>query len=232
MKRFCLLSACVVIASPALAAAQTGTDPAAHTGTNAKAATHLEDDEQALPELLPPAKDTLGGHFLLGVGAIGVLPFGQLDDQHDFSDVAGPGLGLSADAGFGVSRSASVGLWFQYTAFGEADDCNNCDASSLGFGPYVRYHLVQGVRFDPWLALGAGLRRLEAKGPEGTTSYTGIDWLKLQIGGDWYALSQVGFGPFLELDLGSFLDRPADTKLRVHANALVGLRLALDFPGK
>lgn len=179
--------------------------------------------------MIPPAANTLGGHLQLAVGPLIALPFAELDSATDFRDQAGNGLGAGADLGIGVSRNLVLGAFGQYVAYGDGNECTKCDASSFAVGGFVRYHLVQGMRFDPWASLGAGFRKLDA-GDKG--DYSGIDWLRLQFGGDWYLLSQLGFGPFAELDLGTFTDRPEGTDARVYASALVGLRLVVDVQGK
>lgn len=179
-------------------------------------------------ESLPPPRDTLGGHVQVAATALLAVPFASIDSDTNFGDRAAAGFGAGADLGLGVSRSVAVGVYGQYLAYGEPDACTTCDPSTLGFGAFVRYHLVQGVRFDPWASIGAGYRTFDT----GETRYSGIEWLRLSVGGDWYALSQVGFGPFLELNFGSFLDTPAGTDPAVYATFAAGIRVALDFPGK
>lgn len=180
------------------------------------------------PALIPAAQDTLGGHFKLGVSGLVAIPFADLDSDRAFRDKARTGFGAAADLGFGISRSVVVGLYGQYVSFDAADECPACDPKSFGVGAFVRYHLVQGVRFDPWASLGAGYRYLDS----GENKYSGIEWLRLAVGGDWYALSQFAFGPYLELNFGSFLRTPAGSDPAVYATATGGIRLSLDFPGK
>ncbi len=190
--------------------------------------------EHDLPGPIPPAKDKLGGHWMLRAGPLFSVPFGALDRERaldrarDFNDTAGLGLGVSADLGVGVSRSVVFGGWFEYATFGEADPCG-CDASSIAFGPFARYHLVQGMRFDPWLSLGVGYRRIRASGPDFT--YAGVDG-RLELGGDWYALSQLAFGPYAGLSLGTLLERPAATKAALYGSFSAGLRVAFDLQGR
>src|SRR5690606_33238202 len=91
----------------------------------------------------------------------------------------------------------------EYTAFSDGDRCARCGASSFAGGPFLRYHLVQGTRFDPWASVAVALRHLSTD-ELGDTS--GLDWLRLELGADWYALSQIGFGPYAGLTLGTFTD--------------------------
>jgi hypothetical protein len=56
--------------------------------------------------------------------------------------------------------------------------------------------------------------------------------MKLSLGGTWYALSQLGFGPYLELELATLTDTPATADPSVFANFGAGLRLQFDFRGR
>ena len=189
-------------------------------------------DSDAGPEPVAAAADTLAGHLLLNAGPLLSVPFARLDEQTAFSEAGGLGIGASGKLGIGVSRGLSLGGFAEYTAFGHPSDCDTCKATTLAFGPFVRYHLVQGVRFDPQIALGVGYRTLDATTRDRKYKYTGIDWLKLELGGAWYALSQVGFGPYAELSLGSFTKRPENRDATVYGSFSVGLRLLLDAQGR
>jgi hypothetical protein len=96
-------------------------------------------------------------------------------------------------------------------------------------GPLIRYHLVQGVRFDPWLSAGAGFRKTTL----GSEAWTGVDIVRLALGGDFYAWPSLGFGPFVEMAIGTYVDAtPKLTSHNVNANFTLGLRVVLDAPGK
>jgi hypothetical protein len=193
------------------------------------AAEPAEGDGEEHPEPIPPATDRLGGHLVLRAGPLVAVPFGALDGRTDFSDTAGVGLGAVADLGIGISRVVVLGGWFEYTAFGNANDHCGCDARSIAAGPFARYHLVQGTRFDPWLSLGVGYRRVETRAPSST--YSGFD-ARLELGGDWYALSQIAFGPYAGLSLGSFTDRPGTSSATAYGSFTAGLRIAFDVKGR
>lgn len=176
------------------------------------------------------AKDTLSGHILFHAGGLLSIPFGRLDSRTLFYDRAGIGYGAAGDLGIGVSRYVSVSGWFDYQKFNEASQECACDAAGLGFGLQARYHLVQGVRFDPWVSLGAGYRKLDVYNPD--RSYSGVEWLRLGLGGDWYALSQLGFGPYASLTLGTFTERPERADAAVYGTVTFGISIALDVQGK
>ena len=67
-----------------------------------------------------------------------------------------------------------------------------------------------------------------------------FDFARIALGGDFYPLPGVGFGPYLELDLGTYLDLPGGstatpggarddaTEASVYAFFGLGARLVLD----
>lgn len=166
----------VLLGAPIAAAAETAAAPA-------PAPSEASADKDAGAEPIPPATNTLGGHLLLRAGPLLSVPFAKLDSSTAFSEVARLGAGVGGNLGIGLGRSLSIGGYVEYVKFGDPSDCGSCKASSLAFGPFVRYHLVQGVRFDPQIALGVGYRKLDATASGKTSHYTGIDWLKLELGG-------------------------------------------------
>ncbi|MFZ5889827.1 MAG: hypothetical protein ACOY0T_02070 [Myxococcota bacterium] len=217
--RFTLLLA----ASPALAAAP---DPAPVQ------APAEETEGEELPPLIPAAKDALSGHLLIGASGLGLLPIAMLDGKTSFMDRAGLGVGAQGDLGIGIGRNLAIGVFGEYAHFSSSSDCSSCKTDTLSVGPFVRYHLVQGTRFDPWLTLGVGYRKLTASGAPGEVEYTGIDWARVALGGDWYALSQLGFGPYAQATLGTFTDRPAGTSATVYGTVNLGFRFVIDAQGR
>lgn len=190
-------------------------------------------DSEPEPTLIAAAPDTRRGHVMISPLLAVVLPFGKIESGSSQSAALGAGPGLALDVGLGVSRSVVVGAWGQLFKLNEGDDCSTCSATSLGIGAFWRYHLVQGLRFDPWLAVGAGFRWLTLELPVSDASYSGIEFLRLQLGGDWYPTSSLGFGPVLELDSGIYTNRPTSANdAAVHLQFLAGLRVTLDLPGR
>jgi hypothetical protein len=177
-----------------------------------------EPDQPAL-EAIPSAHDTLSGHFQLGAGAGAKWPFGS------HSGTLATGLGLNLDLGFGISRNVLLGLWGEYDTYHTHSACGVCSGSSFAGGPLVRYHVVQGTRFDPWGELAVGMRstKIDVRGDSKT--HTGPDFLKLTLGGDWYPTSNFGIGPYVTFDIGTYGSSS-------HSGLGTGLRLVLDLPGK
>jgi hypothetical protein len=191
----------------------------------------VPDDEEPEVPMTPPAPDTLGGHFVASAGAAFVNPSGHYSSSVD--EEASWGWLVGGDVGFGVSRSVVVGGWGHYQDLPGPDSCEECTATTWAVGPFVRFHLVQGLRFDPWMGFSLGYRKSTLASPDGDLSFSGFDWARIQVGGDWYAFKSVGLGPFLEVGSGGFFSRPEDTgNLRTHWYFAAGFRLVLDVPGK
>lgn len=195
-------------------------------------------DLDLAPEAEPtPAlpRNRVGGHFLAGVGAAVAVPFGELSPGVGYHDIANAGAGFTLDAGYGVGRDVMIGAYGELQMYSGADDCTGCSATGIGAGAYVRYHLVQGLRFDPWVSYGIGYRSIQVAGAasEPAGDYAGLEWMRLTFGGDWYAFSQFGFGPFIQFGAASMFDRPAgQLDGGVNWRWQVGLRVVVDLPGK
>jgi hypothetical protein len=204
-----------------------GPQPKARNG--ALVSTEPEDDAAAdEPAEVRHARDTLGGHVILAAKAGLFIPMGSFDETTSQSDRLGVGPLFGGDVGVGVSRTVAFGA---YGEIGLPDDqlCSTCKGSSFSVGPFVRYHLAQGVRFDPWLSYGVGFRKTTL----GSSSWTGFDFIRFQLGGDFYAWPSLGFGPFADLAVGTFFDAtPKLTSHSVNAHFTVGIRVVFDMPGK
>lgn len=177
----------------------------------------------------PLPRDTVGGHVSVSARAGLSLPFGSLAAGAAATDYLSSGLLVGGDVAYGVSRSVMLGVYGQWAQHDGSGLWNGDSASILAGGALVRYHLAQGVRFDPWMSYGVGFRSLSI----GDSSLTGVDWARLQLGGDWYAASALGFGPVLELSLGTLFGSDELGGARaVNATFVVGGRVVLDIPGK
>lgn len=199
----------------------------------------VEDDEPP-PPLVPRAGDTLGGHFVAGLGGGIEVPFGALRQSENAAHL-GVGLGAVLDLGFGVSRSVVLGVWGSYFDFRPRE-------TSFAVGPLIRYHIVQGVRFDPWVEFAPGYRSQSRDTATVKRRFSGFEFLRVAVGGDYYPWSGVGFGPWLGLDAGIFGTRPKTNSAgqpdvddagrsitvspAVHLGLVTGLRVVLDLPGK
>ncbi len=200
-----------------------------------RGADDADEDDTEEPELpmTPPAQDSLGGHLVLGMGAQYLWPFGRVGSAQRQRNLSGDGPAFAVDLGYGVSRQVVLNAWGELATLPEGSNCSDCKTTSFAVGPAVRFHLVQGLRFDPWLSFGVGYRHTSLDDGSETTSFSGFDWARVRLGGDWYPTRMFGFGPFLELTSGGYFDRPESAgALRTYWQGSIGLRLVLDFPGK
>jgi hypothetical protein len=174
------------------------------------------------------ARDTLGSHLVIAANAGLFVPGGAFDDTTYQSDKLTLGPAFGADIGYGISRTVVLGVYGQLGLPGD-QACSTCSGSAIAVGPLIRYHLAQGVRFDPWLSAGAGFRRTTL----GSEGWAGVDIVRLALGGDFYAWPALGFGPFAEITVGTYFDAtPKLTSHNVNANFTLGLRVVFDTPGK
>jgi hypothetical protein len=239
MKR-ALLTGVGTLLFPALALAQ-GTASAPSSNADARLDpdapprdVHLIDDAEPPTPLVPRAGDLLGSHVLLGAAVGPAWSLGKLGSSVAAERGLGTGFAARADAGFGISRSASIGLWGGFVGYTDGDACDSCAGRALVVGPFARYHLSQGLRFDPWLMLGVAYRQLSfERATGGRQKFSGMEWLHLELGADYYVLSGLGFGPYGALSLSTYGSRPSGAgDATVSTELSVGLRFLLDIPGR
>jgi hypothetical protein len=118
-----------------------------------------------------------------------------------------------------------LGAWGELDSYSAASNCPACSGKSFAGGPFLRYHLVQGTRFDPWGSLAVGVRSTSVDIGNATAHHSGPELLKLTLGGDWYPTANLAFGPYVTLDLGTYGSA-------AYEGLGAGLRLILDLPGK
>lgn len=231
----CCALACLFFAGLARAQAPASPPPAPAASSAAPATPEgpvvsPADVDEPVLEPIPSARDLLGGHVILA-GALGAKwPFGSLNDQQTQRSELGPGLGLNLDLGVGLSRNVVLGAWGEFDTYSAPPRCAACSAKSFAGGPFLRYHAVQGARFDPWASLGVGVRQTNIdNGGKSSEHFFGAELLRLSLGADWYATSNIAVGPYVELDMGSYGRFDLGT---LHTDLGTGLRLTLDFPGE
>jgi hypothetical protein len=204
--------------------------PSASTATPAEPVITPGDSELKF-EPIPDAEDRLGGHFVLGAAVGPKWTFGALNgDQSQHSQLGRPGLALNLDLGAGITRSVALGVWGEFDDYGAPPECSLCSSKSFAGGPFLRYHVVQGTRFDPWGMFGIGVRQTNIQnGGRSDEHFFGAELLRLSFGADWYATSNIAIGPYFQLAMGTYGPLYID---RLHTDVGTGLRLVLDFPGK
>jgi len=179
-----------------------------------------------------PANDTLTSHLLFSLSAAYTNGFGSLDSATPLSSLIAAGYGVNVGVGYGLSPNVEVELNAALARFGAASNCPNCSAQAYDMIGAVRYHLVQGVRFDPWVRVGVGASLFQSEKAQLKRDYAGLQWLNASIGGDWYATRNFGLGPLLSLAMTSYLSHPSDSSASIAFRWLVGLNLAFDAAGK
>lgn len=187
------------------------------------------------PSKLVPASianDTLSRHLLLSAGISLTNAFGSLDSQTSLPGTVAAGYNLGVGVGYGLSRYVEGELRGSLSSFGSASECPSCSSRSYALTGAVRYHLVQGVRFDPWIRAGIGVSAFRLNEATGKRNYLGLQWLSATLGGDWYATRNFGFGPTLALALTSYFDHPRGANTSIAAQWLVGLNFTFDTTGK
>ena len=199
----------------------TPSSPAGNKPRLAEPALIVVPAEPAQPALepIPDARDTLSGHFVAAASLGAGWAFGS------HSRALGTGLALNLDLGVGLGRNLVLGAWGEFDSYSAAANCAACSGKSFAGGPFLRFHLVQGTRFDPWGSIAVGARSGSVDLGTSSHSYFGPELLKLTLGGDWYPTSNVAFGPYVTLGVGTY-DGNGRSALGT------GLRLILDLPGK
>lgn len=209
-------------------------DPTHPQTPNPAGPLRFADAEPEPPIPVRPAtfdRDELTGHLRLGVaGAFGTLSGNFLESAPIGSKLGGSPF-VVADLGIGISRHLELVVSGDYSKASHGSSCRSCGATSWAVGPMLRYQLVEGTRFSPWLALGAAFRSNALDGYD-VSSARSIEFLRLQLGGDWFALSNVAVGPLLGLGIATSLDAPKGDDERVFALFYGGLRLLFDVPGR
>lgn len=195
---------------------------------------HVVDELTPTPPLAPRKNDLLGSHVLIGAASGPLWSLGHLGSDLSAGQAFGTGLTARIDAGYGVSRSVALGVFGSFTTYADGDACKSCAGKSFAVGPFVRYQLSQGLRFDPWLLLGGSYRRVSFTDGDATSRrFSGLEWLHLELGADYYVFSGLGLGPYAALGLSSFTTRPSGSgSAAVNTELSAGLRLLLDLPGR
>jgi hypothetical protein len=200
---------------------------------------------QAKPEIVdqPPepssrlvvsgrADDTVTHHFIISIGAGYAPVFGHLDSQTSLNNRVSGGAGYLLDIGYGVTRYVEIELHSALSLYGSATECPSCDGKLFDELVSLRYHLVQGVKFDPWLRTGLGISTFQLHELQTSQTYIGLHWFELSVGGDWYFTRNFGVGPVIGLSLSSYLNHPSGGRTSVSGTGFLGINVSFDSSGK
>jgi hypothetical protein len=170
------------------------------------------------------------GHFRLGVALTGSASGGDFGTTLRYGSTLGAGAAF--DLAFGISESAMLGLHGSLGWFGAGSECSNCSFLSPSGGAFIRYHLVHGLRLDPWISYGLGVRAFDTSGPNAAGSALAFEWMRATVGADWFASKNLAFGPFLELRLATTTSTTHGDSGQTLYEGNLGLRVALGLGSK
>ncbi len=141
----------------------------------------------------------------LKVGTGYTQGFGSVAPTREMGEVAGAGIGVSADIDYRIDPRWSFGLEGQYQEFtAQQNSAARGLAGTLG----ATYHFAPVDRGDPFLRLGTGYRFLWEVDPPGFAGTSvlrhGFDFLAAKIGYDVRVSEDVALAPVIGADLNGF----------------------------
>jgi len=177
----------------------------------------------------PPGPPDSGLSIALSVG-YGV-PMGSVVGQSagglaatSFSDIYSGAVPLQVDLGWRFDPSIYLGAYFEYSfAFiAAAQHCSNpgvsCSGGDMQFGIDFVYTFIPRATFAPYLGLGVGyeIANLSASksGQSITVSFSGFQFARFIVGGDFRLGSAFRVGPFVNFSLAQFstVSSPLDSQ--------------------
>jgi hypothetical protein len=100
-----------------------------------------------------------------------------------------------------------VGGYFQY-AFAQINTdkgpCDGCTAKDMAFGVGAAYHILPEGSFDPWIGASFGYEILSNSAKGGDLSVKGLQFVNLQLGGDFLTSPGLRVGPVVNVAVGKF----------------------------
>ena len=174
--------------------------------TAAPATAFAEEEVKDTPEdgfAREEAADLRDGHLLLAASG-GVFapsaPFTPAIPELGSLDVGGT---AHLHIGYGLGRYLVPTLDVGFARLPALDtECGSCAATTIDAGLSLAFHLTQGFAFDPWISYGVAYRHtlLSLETTE-SDSQSGLDFMRLAIGADYYPVPVFGFGPYIETDV-------------------------------
>lgn len=162
----------------------------------------------------------------LGLRSGYALPLGNAaggTGDNSLSNIYNGVIPIWIDAGYRLNPNIMIGAYFQYgigllntskasLGGGTNGGCNasgvSCSGSDMMFGVQAHYHLMPDATFDPWAGIGVGYEignvSASAGNVSGSVSYSGFQFVNVQVGGDYKAMPNLGIGPFVMFSLGQY----------------------------
>jgi len=163
------------------------------------------------PVARPDAEDLRGGHWLFTLdGGVWAPSTGLYHPDATALGAGGPELGiidaggtLHGHVGWALNRYLQLNLLDGGFAYAPSlNPACDCGLWSIDVGPSLQLHPTQGFAFDPWVSYGAGYRLTILSLAGAAERVQAMDVAKLAVGGTWYPDPMIGFGPYLEVDIG------------------------------
>jgi opacity protein-like surface antigen len=174
----------------------------------------------AVSAAAPAMAQTRAGEsgFELGLRLGYALPFGEAEDGTQVDRNVSGAVPIVLEGGYRIGSGFMLGALLQY-GFAQVKDptglCtgsgNSCSGSVLRIGAQAIYRPRPDLTFAPWLGLGIGYEWLNTNasttaigGANATHTYSGIELLTAQVGGELRAGPSWTLSPFASFSLGRF----------------------------
>ena len=177
--------------------------------------------------------------FELRVGTGYTQGFGNIAPSRSIPDVAGAGIGASADLDYRMNPHWSVGVEAQYQ---ELTSEQNLSARGLAANIGATYHFAPMFRGDPWLRLGTGYRILWDNNVQGTSGAVtqGVSYVRHgfelgagQLGYDIRLSEGVAIAPVVGADINLFVwEDPSNASNQRLSSAQVGTFIYAGLQGR
>jgi hypothetical protein len=183
----------------------------------------------------PPWRQTMpapSNSFELKVGTGYTQGFGNIAPGRSIINVAGAGIGVSADADYRINPMLSAGAEVQYQEFTTE---NNTGSRGLAANVGATMHAKPQMAGDPWMRLGVGYRFLWDVGHidarNNTNMFHGFDLLTAKVGYDFRPSPDVALAPVVGADLQTFIweNSAALSKAQVGTFIYAGLQGRFDI---
>ena len=158
----------------------------------------------------------------VGLRAGYAIPLGDAaggNPSTSLSNVFSGMIPIQVDAGYRFTPNMMVGAFFQYGIASIASGSGSvgaacsqsgvsCSGSDMMFGAQFHYHLMPDQTIDPWAGIGIGYEianfSASAGGQSAGESFSGFQFVNLQVGGDYKVMPNLGVGPFVMFSLGEY----------------------------
>lgn len=138
---------------------------------------------------------------------------GDAAKDQKMSDGVKSQVPIQVDAAWRFTKELAVGAYFSYgfaqLASQACPSGADCSASEIRLGVQGFFTFADLDSFViPWIGLGTGWERghyeVTRLGSTGKLTYTGWEYLNLQVGGDMKASPLFSFGPYFLFSVGQF----------------------------